>query len=134
MHLNICSILPKMDLVDIWVNDTNPDVFVFSETWLNNSIEDDSIRNNNVFRCGRPKKGGGVATYIKNNPHATKSLSVSVPKQFELLVTKIELSPNVSLYAVAVYCLTSAAANVMNAIAELLAPFLSSEVVYFRRS
>lgn len=45
MHLNICSILPKMDLVDIWVNDTNPDVFVFSETWLNNSIEDDSIRN-----------------------------------------------------------------------------------------
>ncbi len=48
----------------------------------------------NIFRTDRRAKGGGVAIYVKNCLLATVQLSKSVPKQFELLMLKIELSQN----------------------------------------
>ncbi len=44
-----------------------------------------------MFRCHRPRKGGGVAIYIKNKFHATVLSSVSLNKQFEFLALKLEL-------------------------------------------
>lgn len=34
IHLNVCSLLPKMDLVRAWAIQTDADVQVISETWL----------------------------------------------------------------------------------------------------
>lgn len=66
-HINIRSLLPKLDFVKIWVKSSDPDILVLSETWLNNSVSDKDIavKGYSVFRCDRPRKGGGVAIYIK---------------------------------------------------------------------
>ena len=55
-----------MDTIDILVQDSCPDILVFSETWLNDSVHDKEIEVNdyNVFRCDRLQKGGGVAIYF----------------------------------------------------------------------
>lgn len=67
VHLNLRSLLPKMDMVRIWVKNTDADVLVISETWLNKSISDKviNIEGYNVFRIDRPKRGGGLVIYIK---------------------------------------------------------------------
>ncbi len=35
IHMQVRSLLPKLDLVCIWANNTSSDVIVISETWLN---------------------------------------------------------------------------------------------------
>lgn len=52
MHLNVRSIIKK---IDIWVQDSCPDILVLSETWLNGSVSDKDIevQYSNVFRCDR---------------------------------------------------------------------------------
>lgn len=69
VHLNVHSLLPKMDMVRIWVKSTGADVVIISETWLSKSInnEDINIFGYNVYRTDRPKKGGGVAIYSTLN-------------------------------------------------------------------
>ncbi len=96
MHINVRSLLPKIDMVRIWAKSTNVDIMVLSETWLGRSTPDSYIymEGYNIFRTDRHAKGGGVAIYVKNSLLATIQLSKSVPKQFELLVLKIELSQN----------------------------------------
>lgn len=61
IHLNTHSLLPKLDTVCIWAKNTNADVIVISETWLNKSISDKdiSIIGYKVFRADRLKRGGG---------------------------------------------------------------------------
>lgn len=67
-HLNVCSVVNKIDLIRIWGESTNSDIMVLSETWLNESIANSMINIDgyNVFRSDRTKKGGGVAIYIKS--------------------------------------------------------------------
>lgn len=50
------SLLPKMDMVRIWVKSTGADVVIISETWLSKSInnEDIYIFGYNVYRTDRP--------------------------------------------------------------------------------
>ena len=57
IHLNVRSLVPKMDMVRIWVKSTDADIVVISETWLTKSItnEDISILGYNVYRSDRPK-------------------------------------------------------------------------------
>ena len=43
VHLNVRSLLPKLDLVKIWARSTDTDVLVLSETWLKKSITDKDI-------------------------------------------------------------------------------------------
>lgn len=43
IHINVRSLLPKLDMVRIWVKNTNADVIVLSETWLNKSVPDKAI-------------------------------------------------------------------------------------------
>lgn len=66
-HSNVRSLVGKIDMVRIWAISTNANVFVLSETWLNKSISDKdvSVGGYNLFRIDRPKKGGGVAIYVK---------------------------------------------------------------------
>lgn len=93
IHLNVRSLLPKLDLAKIWAKSTDADILVFSETWLKKSITDKdiAIEGYNVFRCDRPRKGGGIAIYVKRKFHVTVQSSLSLSSQFEFLVLKLEL-------------------------------------------
>ncbi len=60
IHVNVRILLPKLDMVHIWARNTNEDVIIISESWLNKTILDKeiSITGYNVFRVDRPKRGG----------------------------------------------------------------------------
>jgi len=65
MHLNIQSLRPKLDILEV---EAHPyDVLVLTETWLNPSIPDDDIallHFQQPFRCDRINRlGGGVVIY-----------------------------------------------------------------------
>lgn len=66
IHLNVRSLLPKVDMIKIWINSTNADIMVLSETWLKKSIADDviSIDGYKLYRTDREGRGGGVAIYV----------------------------------------------------------------------
>ena len=68
-HLNIRSILGKMDTLKISLNENPFDILTISETWLTSDISDDEIyipgysltRNDRI-----EKHGGGTLTFVKN--------------------------------------------------------------------
>ncbi len=89
-QLNVRSLVNKMDL-RIWVDSTNYNIIVLSDTWLNKSVLDSIIHIDgyNVFRSAHTKEGGGIAVYIKSKLNCTCILSISKPKCFELLAIKL---------------------------------------------
>lgn len=68
-HLNVRSLLPKLNEFKNIVDELNGDVIGLSETWLSNNIPDDviKIQGYNFVRKDRQTRGGGVGMYIKNN-------------------------------------------------------------------
>jgi len=81
MHINIRSILPKIDTLQA---EAQPfDILIFTETWLSNStISDDIIIQNfdpplRKDRIG--KSGGGVAIYIRSGILATRRHDLELP-------------------------------------------------------
>jgi len=99
IHLNIRSLLPKMDSVRIWADSTDADFIVLSETWPSKAIpnSDINISRFSLFRCDRLKKGGGIVIYVRNKFHTRVITAISISKMFELLVVKIELSKDAYL-------------------------------------
>ena len=69
MHLNIQSLTPKIDLVRS--ESTAYDVMIFTESWLNPSVSNETIATENFpdpIRYDRTDRiGGGVAMYIRDN-------------------------------------------------------------------
>lgn len=67
IHLNIQSILPKMDILEAEMQ--NYDILVFTETWLSPQTSDDDILITNFeppYRRDRQDRiGGGVAIYTR---------------------------------------------------------------------
>ena len=67
-HLNIQSILPKLDLIKC---ETEADVLVFSESWLKPQVKNDSLGIENFLppfrtdRCIRP--GEDVVVYVRDS-------------------------------------------------------------------
>jgi len=131
LHINIRSLLPKLDLLSSWVHTVTPDVLAISESWLKKSIAnpDIFIPGYNLFCQDRATKGGGVALYVKDHLQCVVSLSKSVPKLFELLVIKIKLSNNFSLSVAVCYRPPSAPLCSLTTLSELLAPHISSEFI-----
>lgn len=82
LHVNARSILPKLDQLKVWVESSNPDVLVITETWLRNSIPypDLYLSGYNLFRQDRSSKGGGVAIFTKEYLQCTIALAKSIPK------------------------------------------------------
>lgn len=107
MHLNVCSLLPKLDFVRIWVESTGADVAIISETWLGKSVPNSeiSLDGYNVYRADRPKKKdrGGIAIYVKNTFHVTTLISKSIPSQLEFLALNLEISKRQQLTVVGCY-------------------------------
>lgn len=56
-----------------------------------------------MYRTDRPKKGGGVAVYVKSKFHVKMILSKSLTKQFELLALDLEVSKALHITVVGCY-------------------------------
>ena len=68
-HLNVRSLLPKLDDILILLKDRSFDIFAISETWLNASILDQELHipGYSVIRQDRAvNQGGGTAAYIRD--------------------------------------------------------------------
>lgn len=104
---------------------------MLSETWLTKSIldHDISINGYNVFRCDRPRKGGGVAIYIKNTFHATLLSSVSITKQYEFLALKLDFQQGQSFTVVGCYRSPSASSEALNSISNYISGLNPGELV-----
>ena len=69
IHLNINSLLPKIDELRYIAKNSNAAVIGISETKLDNTVYDSevAIDGYNIARSDRNRKGGGVACYIRSN-------------------------------------------------------------------
>lgn len=105
MHFNVRSLLPKMDMLRLRVDETDMDIMVSSETWLKSTITDNmiAIDGYNIFRADRSGKGGGVAIYVKSKFVSSVTLLVSRVKQFDLLALKVNLYKDTYLTVVGCY-------------------------------
>lgn len=68
-HLNISSVINKIDIVRSIFDGSNAHVAIFSETWFksHHSNKSISIPGFKVLRCDRKnKRGGGVAAYVRD--------------------------------------------------------------------
>jgi len=70
-HININSILPKIDELRLVATETKCVVISVSETKLDETIQDEeiSIQGYNLIRKDRKRTGGGVACYIRSDIH-----------------------------------------------------------------
>ena len=71
LHLNVNSLLPKIDEVKLIADRSNATIIGISETKLDNTIMDNElfIEGYDLFRSDRNRYGGGVACYIKKERH-----------------------------------------------------------------
>lgn len=131
IHLNVRSLLSKMDMVRIWTKSTDADIIVISKTWLTKSItdEDINIKGYNVYRTDRPKKGGGVAIYVKTKFDASVILSESICKQLEFLALNVEIYKGLCVTVVGCYRPPSASKEALDSLKHLLSKLSYSELV-----
>ena len=99
MDIKTLRLRERIVLLTALAHYANPDVLAVSESWLRKTTKNPevSIPNYNIFRQDRTTKGGG------DSLQSSVMLSRSVPKQFELLLSKIHLSRNKSLTVAACY-------------------------------
>ena len=69
IHLNIKSLLPKIEKLRYIAKSANADVIGICESKLDASVLDPekSIDNYKILRCDRNRQGGGVACYVRND-------------------------------------------------------------------
>ena len=69
VHLNVNSLLNKIDELRTIVKKSKASVFGITETKIDSSINDEelNIDGYNIIRSDRNRHGGGVACYIKND-------------------------------------------------------------------
>ena len=69
MHLNINSLLPKIDELRHMARLSNAAVIGICDSKLNKPISNSEIRidNYDLLRCDRNRNRGGVACYISNH-------------------------------------------------------------------
>lgn len=92
-HINIRSILPKIDQINRLLTDSNLDYLCVTESWLNPSTPTDLI-NIPGFKCYRRDRdqgrGGSVLLYIKD---IFKCEKVNIDVKLECLGLNVILSP-----------------------------------------
>ena len=68
-HLNVRSLLPKIEEIRLILEITQLDTFCLTETWLDYTIENEEIQvnNYNVLRNDRNRRGGGVLIYVRDD-------------------------------------------------------------------
>ena len=95
IHLNINSLLPKIEELRYIAKFTNAAVTDICETKLDASVLDPeiSINNNKILCCDRNRQDGGVACYVRNDLRYN-TLSV-FPREVENIFFEI-LLPNLN--------------------------------------
>lgn len=96
IHLNIRSLIHKLDYVNVLMLQTNPDILVLSETWLKKSTKDCDValEGYTLFRADRAGRGDGVAVYAKSGLSVSVLDSVTEPNCFEFIALQIQLGPS----------------------------------------
>lgn len=130
LHINTRSLLPKLDSFRTWFMVANPDVVVVSETWLKPSVSDNVIRIDgyNVYRTDRKGRAGGIAIYVSSKFHVSVLLSLSIPRQFELLALQIMVA-NTPITTIGCYRPPSAVSETLSSLTELLSNLCKSETI-----
>ena len=69
IHVNVRSLIPKLDEIKLLLLKRNITVLALSETWLNDSVSDSEIDIHGyvVVRKDRNRHGGGVCLYVNCN-------------------------------------------------------------------
>lgn len=118
IHLNIRSLLPKIDLLRVWVEQYKPNVITLSETWLTNRISNNEIKLTNyvLYRADRGCRGGGVATYVSSNLVSELIIPHVEPLHFECIFVKVTLHENKYITIGNIYRPPSAPAESFNCI------------------
>ena len=95
MHLNVQSLVPKIDLLNVELQKF--DILCFTETWLNTNVANQDISLDNFqspFRKDRVYRlGGGVAIYVKNDYHVVHRNGLEV-LGVECVWVEIKISKN----------------------------------------
>ena len=92
-HMNIQSIVPKMELIKAEAD--TYDILIFTESWLKHSTPDTPIRIDNYvgpFRADRPdRQGGGVVAYVRETIACRRRPDLEV-RGLEALWLEIEIN------------------------------------------
>ena len=107
LHLNINSILPKLDELKTIAGNTKAAIIGITESKVDNSISDSEVEIQSycIFWCDRNRNGGGVACYVRHDLcfylRSTAMgdiegifLDVMLPKTKAIFVGIIYRSPN----------------------------------------
>ena len=76
-YTNARNLLNKMDQLETWVHDLDPDIIGITESWASSEVLDSelALSGYDMFRKDRPvtRSGGGVLLYIKSKLNAVES-------------------------------------------------------------
>ena len=130
IHVNIRSLIQKLDYVNSLILQSDPDILVLSESWLKKSIADSDVAllGYNLFRVDRVGRGGGVIVYVKTGLSVSVLDSISLPKKLEFIALKIQLGPS-SVVVIGVYRPPAAGIDSVATLANLIARFTEDELV-----
>jgi len=90
----------KLDEINVLVAEYNFAVICLTETWLDNSIDANSILlicYRDPFRLDRNRHGGGVLAYVKNNIYCVRRIDFESP-DVEILWLELKTINSRSLY------------------------------------
>ena len=104
-HLNIRSLLKKIDEIKILIHQNSFDILAISETWLSDKIPNElvNIPGFNVYRKDRPSHGGGVLIYIKETLRHTYCPDLTNFNNTEVVWVRIDNKSSPSFYVSCVY-------------------------------
>ncbi|RWS02054.1 hypothetical protein B4U79_19147 [Dinothrombium tinctorium] len=105
MHLNVRSILTKIDEIKTIVNSIAPDIFCISETWLDAEIADFHIglTGYEIERTDRHKRsGGGLVIFIKESRNF-EFKTIKLDAQFEHICLELRFKNTKPLYLLLIY-------------------------------
>lgn len=131
IHVNVRSLLNKIDAIRLWTKTTDTDILVLSETWLKPSITNSMIHIDgyNMFRTDRANKGGGVAIYVKTSLICHVIEALTKPKFFELCAINVSLPNGSTLTVVGCYRPPSAVAGATALLSDFLNKLTNEYVV-----
>ena len=86
-HVNVCSLINKIDQFRLHFENSGIDIITVSETWLDKNIGSNilQMKNYQLSRCDRAtmlegrevtKKGGGLLTYISKDLNFAPTVNV----------------------------------------------------------
>lgn len=131
LNLNVQSLLPKLDTVKIWLQTTDTDILVMSETWLG-KISLWSRYFYQWFQCfplWSSQQWWRCSHLYKNKFHATLLSSVSISKQFEFLALKLKFQQRQSLTVMGCYRPPSACSEALSSLNKCASGLNSSECI-----